>query len=58
MPEKDPILEGGKYMGQCISQVPTDYLDYLLDQPWMAEDLNAAILRHLRTRADWLRQED
>ena len=54
----DFIMPFGKYKGEPLSEIPTEYLDYVLgfDNFWTSTQ--NAILAHLRSRADWQREED
>ena len=56
----DPILPFGKYKGEHCSEVPVDYLDWLIGQDWMEEKpaLKTAIEDHLQTRPEWKRMDD
>ena len=51
----------GKHKGQMVSDIPTDYLDWLIGQSWMDAAKNKALKfkveAHLQTRADWMRME-
>jgi len=48
----------GKYKGEALSDIPTEHLDWCIGQDWLKDDLKSSIDAHLRTRADWLRQDD
>jgi uncharacterized protein (DUF3820 family) len=51
------VMPFGKYKGQSIDEIPTDYLDWLIGQDFMIggrnRDLAARIAEHLNTRRDW-----
>ena len=52
----DFILPIGKrYRGQALSEIPTEYLDWLLGEDWVWESTKDKIEAHLATRADWKR---
>jgi len=51
----DPQIPFGKHRGEHVSECPTDYLDWLLGQDWLYEDLREAIEADLEGRADWHR---
>ena len=53
------VMPFGKYKGEELSNIPTEYLDWLIGQDWMnGRDLQRDILTHLRTRAEWHNMED
>lgn len=43
----------GKHKGVPFADVPVEYLDWLIGQTWLRDDLKEDITAHLRTRADW-----
>ena len=52
----DPIIRFGKtHKGKRVSECPTEYLDWLLGEDWLFEDLREAIESDLEGRADWHR---
>ena len=52
----DPIIPFGKtHRGKRVSECPTEYLDWLIGQDWLFDDLRAAIEADLQGRADWHR---
>jgi len=48
----------GKYKGEPLSAIPTNYLDWVLGLDDLFVDTRVAILKHLRTRADWHGMDD
>ena len=54
----DPIIPFGKHKGKAVSECPTAYLDWLLGQDWLFDDLREAIKSDLEGRADWHRMGD
>jgi len=58
----DPVVPFGKYAGKNASDIPVDYLDWLIDQSWVNEQLKIDVESHLNgpRRAEWQRisQED
>ena len=51
----DLIIPFGKHKGKAVSECPTEYLDWLLGQDWLFDDLREAIESDLEGRADWHR---
>ena len=53
----DPIIPFGKYKGEYASDVPVEYLDWLLGQEWFVEKFEFIcndIERHLKeSRPEW-----
>jgi uncharacterized protein (DUF3820 family) len=52
----DPILHFGKYKGHLISDIPSNYLSYLLTADWVEEkypDLLEPINTELAFRTNW-----
>lgn len=43
----------GKYKGQDFSDIPVAYLDWLIGQDWLKDDLKKAITAHLESRPEW-----
>lgn len=58
MPTSDPILPFGKHKGQKVSDVPVEYLDWLIGQSWLNADLRELIEAHLKDRPEWHRLGD
>ena len=58
--EFDPIIPFGKHKGELCSDIPVDYLDWLIGQDWLKPQLKAEIEAHLESRTEWRRmgQED
>lgn len=54
----DPILPFGKYKGQAASEVPVEYLDWLIGQDWLYVSLREEIYEHLLSRAEWQQLDD
>ena len=53
----DPVIPFGKHKGNCASDCPVEYLDWLIGQDWLFADLKENILAHLETRAEWKRMK-
>lgn len=53
----DFVMPFGKHRGEPLSDIPTDYLDYVLGFDDLYPGTEAAIVAHLETRPDWNRQE-
>jgi len=51
--ESDPIMPFGKYKGERISEISTDYLDWVIGQIWLEKSICHAIKRNLEARSDW-----
>ena len=51
MPER--TMPFGKYKGDAISECPIDYLDWLIGQEWLNEDLKEEIEDYLRSCPEW-----
>ena len=49
----DYVLRFGKHKGEPLSEIPTEYLDWLLGKDFVWPEVKDAIVAHLRTRADW-----
>lgn len=49
----DPVIPFGKHRGEYASDVPVDYLDWLIGQDWLKPDLEKQIHEHLKTRPEW-----
>lgn len=58
MPMPDPVIPFGKFKGQPCSEIPVNYLDWLIGQDWLSKGLARDICEHLTTRADWKNMED
>jgi len=56
--DPDPILPFGKFKSQPCSDADVRYLDWLIGQDWLRDDLRQQILSHLKTRPDWEGLED
>ena len=54
----DPTMPFGKHKGEPISECPTEYLDWLIGQDWLFDDLRTAIETDLEGRAGWRRMGD
>lgn len=56
-PHADLKMPWGKYKGQCLSDIPVYYLDWLIGWEGMDEGRNSSlkvkITTHLKSRADW-----
>ena len=53
MPEK--ALTFGKHKGKTVSECPIDYLDWLLGQDWLFDDMRSDIEQYLEGCADYHR---
>lgn len=49
----EKIISFGKYKGRAISECPVDYLDWLIGQDWLFEDLKTEIVQYLEGCAEW-----
>lgn len=49
----DPKMPFGKHKGQLLSDCPTPYLDWILGQDWLKDDLKADVEAELNKRPDW-----
>lgn len=58
MPVPDPILPFGIHKGEAASDVPVEYLDWLIGQDWLRPELKRQIEDHLRSRPEWERLGD
>ena len=56
----DPVIPFGKHKGKQASDIPVSYLDWLVDQPWLHEQLRIDVESHLNgaRRAEWERMQD
>ena len=54
----DPVMRFGKYKGKPASEIPVEYLDWLIGEPWLYPELREQLVEHLYTRPEWLRMED
>ena len=52
---RDPIIPFGKHRGKYASDIPAEYLDWLIGQEWLKPELEQEIFQHLRARAAWHR---
>ncbi|HUX00820.1 MAG TPA: hypothetical protein VMY35_07555 [Phycisphaerae bacterium] len=48
----------GVHKDKPLSEIPTEYLDFVLGFENLWPSTRDAILAHLRTRADWNRQNE
>ena len=44
------LMPLGKHKGEDLETIPTEYLEWIRDQPWVDEDLLEAIELELETR--------
>lgn len=51
-------LPFGKYKTCQLSEIPTDYLDWLIGQDWLKSELTQQITDHLNTRSDWHQKDN
>ncbi len=51
----EKTLHFGKYKGRKVSECPVEYLDWLLDQEWLFEDLKEDIEQYLDGCAEYHR---
>jgi uncharacterized protein (DUF3820 family) len=58
MNDDEPILPFGKHKGEHLSEVPVEYLDWLIGQDWLRPALKKQIEAHLLTRPEWQRLGD
>ena len=49
----DSILRFGKYKGKAISECPIEYLDWLIGQDWLDENLKEDIEEYLNECPEW-----
>jgi len=49
----DPVIPFGKHEGSKASDIDVEYLDWLLGQDWLFEDLKDQLQQHLEGRQDW-----
>jgi len=59
--ETDPIMPFGKHGGKPISDIPVEYLDWLIGEQWFVTkfyELAEQIERHLEGRVEWQRMDD
>ena len=47
----------GKYEGRAISECPVDYLDWLIGQDWLGNDLREEVEAYLDGCAEWHRMK-
>ena len=52
--ENDPVMKFGKHKGMKISEINTNYLDWLIGQPWFKDPLKSIVKNTLQGRADWM----
>ena len=51
----EPVLSFGKHKGCAISEVPVNYLDWLIGQHWLEDDLKFQIEEYLKNDSEWQR---
>lgn len=51
----ETIINFGKHKGSTISECPIEYLDWLLGQDWLFEDLANDIKEYLKGSAEYQR---
>lgn len=51
----EKIIPFGKYKGWAVSECPIEYLDWLLGQDWLFEDLREDIEQYLEGCAEYHR---
>ncbi len=49
----DPTIPFGKHKGSKASDIDAEYLDWLMGQDWLFEDLRDQLQQHLEGRQDW-----
>lgn len=49
----NPTLPFGKHKGEQASDVPVEYLDWLIGQDWLRPQLKGDLTEHLKSRPDW-----
>ena len=49
----DPVIPFGKHSGKCASQIEVEYLDWLIGQDWLHDNLRDEIEAHLQSRQEW-----
>lgn len=49
-------LPFGKYKGKAISECPINYLDWLIGQDWLHDDLKEDIEEYLEATPEWKRK--
>lgn len=54
----DPVMPFGKHKGSNASDIPVEYLDWLIGQEWLRPAFKAQLEAHLATRPDWKRMDD
>jgi len=52
---EERIIPFGKYEGMAISECPIPYLDWLLGQDWVKDDLKEDIQEYLVSCPEWKR---
>jgi uncharacterized protein (DUF3820 family) len=55
MSESEKTIPFGKYKGRAISECPVEYLDWLIGQDWLFEDLKKDIEEYLEGCLEWHR---
>jgi len=53
--DTDPVIPFGKHKGKYASDIDVKYLDWLIGEDWLRQELKQQIEAHLRTRPEWLR---
>lgn len=52
----NPVIPFGKYKGNYASDIPVEYLDWLIGQDWFVDkfaELCEEVTLHLKNRPDW-----
>lgn len=49
----DPIILFGDHSGKNASQIDAEYLDWLIGQDWLYDDLREQLVKHPEGRQDW-----
>ena len=47
------ILGFGKYKGRAVSECPIEYLDWLIGQEWLFDELREDIEEYLQSCPEW-----
>ena len=59
MPFDDVKIPFGKeHRGKRLADCPVEYLDWLIGQDWLFDDLKFKITTHLKSRPDWHTLDD
>lgn len=53
MDATDIVMPLGQHKGQRLSEIPVEYLDWLIGEHWLRPALKRAIEEHLMGRRGW-----